>query len=148
MTRPTHDQNKHDQTRHTQIGEETDQDLLLLAHGALPFWTRLRVQLHLRRCAGCRARLLQLMQASALLADAVRGPSLPAWSRFQAMTRAAKPVSHWPALAALAVLTLLILGTAFFLAKALAPAPPPAASRSAPSSAGGCRPDLPNSRCR
>ena len=147
MTRPTHDQ-----IRHTHRDEETDQNLLLLAHGALPFWTRLRVQAHLRRCAGCRKRLLQLTQASALLADAVRGPSLPAWSRSQASTRAAKPVFRGPALvAALAVLTLLILGAAFFLTKALAPAPPHATSApstSAPSAAGGCRPDLPNSRCR
>ncbi len=123
--------------------EKTDQDLLLLAHGALPAGARLRMSAHLKRCPECRARLAGLAQASSQIASAVRGPSLPAWSRADAVSRAARPGRRLvlPALIvfiSLAVALFVIARTAF------APSPYPAA-RAAVS---GCRPDLPNSRCK
>ncbi len=51
-----------------------DQDLLLLAHGALPAPRRLLTELHLRRCRQCRDRQRQLAAASVALAGAIRDP--------------------------------------------------------------------------
>ena len=144
MTHSAHDNSAHgNSSRGSRHDEKTDQDLLLLAHGALPLWPRLRVQLHLRRCPRCRTRLTALTQASSILASAVRGPGLPAWSRADAVSRALLPRKRFPQLA-----LVLALGVALTLCliawTALAPALHPAV----PAAAGGCRPDLPNSRCR
>ena len=108
-----------------------DQDLLLLAHGALPPWPRLRVRLHLLRCEGCRDRLARLMQTSVLLAAAVRDPGLPAWSRAGAVFRAKPNPALWRAAAA-GLLAVVLLSTAALVAisrEQAAPARAAAASR-------------------
>ena len=144
MTRSAHDNSDHDNSAQSRRHDEkTDQDLLLLAHGALPLWPRLRVQLHLRRCPQCRMRLAALTQASSFLASAVRGSRLPAWSRADAVSRALLARRRFSLLA-----VILVAGITAALGliawTALAPASRPAV----PAAAGGCRPDLPNSRCR
>ncbi len=85
-----------------------DQDLLLLAHGALPLLTRLRVQAHLLRCSVCRARLSHLLRASAFLAAAVRGPDLPPWSLSRAVARARPRPALWRAAVAGVLLAVLL----------------------------------------
>lgn len=121
--------------------EALDQDLLLLAHDALSLGPHLRVQAHLRRCPACRVRLTQLTQTSVLLAAGSRGPSLPAWSRADAVSRAAPPLPIWLIVPALTVLITMLCLTAW---TSLAPAHRPAAH----AVMSGCRSDLPNSRCR
>lgn len=128
--------------RSPQHNQELDQNLVLLAHGALPLWPRLWMLIHLRRCAQCRDRITHLNAASGLLSLAIRGSDLPPWSLAQAVSRAAAPpLPRW--LVAL-VLAALVSGLCVTAYRVLTPAPRPAAS----SAAGGCRPDLPNSRCR
>ena len=117
-----------------------DQDLLLLAHGALPLVPRLRAELHLRRCAKCGARQARLTQTSTLLASEIRGPNLPAWSCAAAVSRASPSAPKWLLVAALTALI-----AAIFLVVYLSSIAPRPASHSF---LGGCRPDLPNSRCR
>ena len=135
MTRSTHD-NRHEEKR--------DQDLLLLAHGALPLGRRLWVLARLKRCPQCRARLAELTQASLLLAAAVRGSSLPPWSRADAVSRVSPPGKRLMLPALIGLAAALMAVCCWVAWTALAPA-----SRSAvPAAAGGCRPDLPNSRCR
>lgn len=56
-----------------------DQDLLLLAHGALPPLRRAFAESHLRRCRHCRERKEHLGMVSRQLAGAIRGQDLPAW---------------------------------------------------------------------
>lgn len=122
--------------------EKMDQDLLLLAHGALPFGPRLRVSAHLKRCSECRARQVDLAQTSRRLASAVRGPSLPPWSQAEAVSRASPPLARRLILPALIGLITALVVLFCWVAWTSAPGPRPAAA------AGGCRPDLPNSRCR
>ena len=117
-----------------------DQDLLLLAHGALPLAPRLRAELHLRRCAECAARQALLTQTSSLLASEIRGPGLPAWSLAAAVSRASPPAPKWLLVTALAVLVVAVC--LFVYLSFITPRPAPH------SFLGGCRPDLPNSRCR
>jgi hypothetical protein len=88
--------------------EERDQSLLLMAHGALPLWSRLTMQLHLRRCAVCRERVAQLAQTSLVLAAEVRGPLLPVWSPAQAMARARPRPVLWGIVAAGLLLTAIL----------------------------------------
>jgi len=126
---------------HLVFSEKRDRDLLLLAHGALPLMPRLRLALHLRRCAECQARLREFGQTSSALAAGIRGLSLPAWSRAAAISRAFPPVGKWLVVSALMALIVAVSLLAWMnFSMTLHP----------PShySASGCRPDLPNSRCR
>ena len=120
-----------------------DQDLLLMAHGALPLGPRLRVSAHLKRCPECRTRLAELTQTSLRLAAAVRGPGQPAWSRADALARVALPGGRLLLPALIGLVTVLVVVCGWIAWTALAPPPPAPHSVS-----GGCRPDLPNSRCR
>ena len=117
-----------------------DQELLLLAHGELPVGRRLRLQAHLRRCPQCRARFDEFVNTSVALAAALRDPNATTW-------RPDRPRSPRLPLALLAALALL-MGLLYFSAVRVArlfraPSQP---TTSAPSE--GCRPDLPNDRCR
>ena len=120
--------------------EAWDRDLLLLAHGALPLVPRLRVELHLRRCAECGARLARLTQTSARLALEIRGPDLPAWSRTAAVSRARSPAGKWVVLSAVTALIATVCVLVYMSSSTVRPAPH--------FTLGVCRPDLPNSRCR
>ena len=60
--------------------DERDQELLLLAHGALSLPRRLIAQAHLQRCAACRKRYNRLMQVSSALSAALGTPARIPWS--------------------------------------------------------------------
>ncbi len=60
--------------------EERDQNLLLLAHGALPLWQRWMLQAHLLRCPVCQRRYAQLTESSRLLSSVLHQPGRPMWS--------------------------------------------------------------------
>jgi len=118
---------------------ECDQDLLLLAHGHLSPLRRWRTQWHLRRCPDCRQRLDRLQAVSQALAGVIRTPQR------RGLPLGAIAPAAFPSIAALAwvvVTTLLLLILLGALAVRNSLHTPP------PIPAGGCRPDLPNDRCR
>ncbi len=119
---------------------ERDQDLLLLAHGALsPLQTAL-TRRHLAHCPDCRQRLNQFQATSHGLAGAIRGGQLPRWS-FPAAGASLGVAAAW--LLALAVLVVLLVGTLAVRQHLHTPGALPVPAGSVP-----CRPDLPSDRCR
>ena len=121
-----------------------DQDLLLLAHGELAPGRRLLTQAHVAFCAQCQTRLEKLTGASRLLADAIRGHDLPRWSSPgpEGVVAAARMATFWRIGAVMLIaLTLLVTIQAVRIIR-----PHNSPRQTAP--AGGCRPDLPNDRCR
>jgi anti-sigma factor RsiW len=121
----------------------SDQDLLLLAHGELSLGRRIVTQAHVAFCLRCQGRLAKLTGASRLLADAIRGRDLPRWS----------PPGPQGVVAAARTATFLRIGIAILVAlsilltiQAARVFRPPAPQQ--PVSSGGCRPGLPNDKCR
>ena len=119
---------------------ERDQDLLLLAHGALPPPKAVLTRLHLARCPDCRRRLDQLQAASHGLAGAIRGPQLPRWS-FPTAGAVVGVATAW--MLAAVVLLVVLLGTLAVRQHQRVPS-----GFSTPVGSAPCRPDLPNDHCR
>lgn len=123
------------------ICRHRDPELLLLYHAELPLWRRAYTQVHLTRCARCRARLEDFACTSRLLARALPGPSFqqPA-ERLCPASRYARRRALLPTFALLALLAFL---TALAAATLLRPAH---CGNEAPTN--GCLPRLPSDRCR
>ncbi|HLV78963.1 MAG TPA: zf-HC2 domain-containing protein [Chthonomonadaceae bacterium] len=122
--------------------KDRDQELLLLAHGALPPLRRMRLLAHLRSCSPCRARKASLEDVSVALAGAIRPPGSRPWSPpgRLASSGATTALSFW----LLMLMVACLLGTLSVLVwrnSALGHARPSAASF-------GCAPNLPNDHCR
>ena len=118
-----------------------DQDLLLLAHGALPAPRRLLTELHLRRCQQCQDRQRQLAAASAALAGAIRDPGQARWR----LPHPQPALIHlWSVILVMLVGLVIVFGVIQIREHGAAAGP--GLRHAAP--AGGCRPDLPNDRCR
>ena len=121
-----------------------DQDLLLLAHRALPVGHKLWVQVHVTLCARCAARLTQFEAASSKTAAALRGSDLPRWTRpyAQGALTAARIAAVWlAALVVLLVLSAVVISREVHLFRGNRQQLPT-------TSDGGCRPDLPSDKCR
>lgn len=119
---------------------ERDQDLLLLAHGALSPVRAALTRLHLARCPDCRQRLSSYRAVSDGMAGVIRGGQLPRWS-FPAAGAASGVAAAW--ILAAVVLLAVLLGTLAVRQHRRGLSAPPAHAGSAP-----CRPDLPSDRCR
>ncbi len=120
------------------IHPDRDEDLLLLAHGALPPLRAVQTRLHLCRCADCRRRFSDLRAASHALAAAVRGPRMPRWS-LPALAPGGTVIAVWTLMAA-TVLVIVLLTVLTERGHHQAP--------DATRAGGPCRPDLPSDRCR
>lgn len=72
--------------------EKRDQNLLLLAHGALPLWQRWMLQAHLLRCPVCQRRYAQLTESSRRLSSVLHQPGRPMWSPESVSAAASSPV--------------------------------------------------------
>ena len=120
-----------------------DQDLLLLAHGALSPLRRLATLLHMRRCSECQARYTQLGATSHAVAGVLRGAGPPHWAP-PAPAGVGLPSALMIALVTVVVLVL-FLGTLYVarVRSAGSNRPPTAASPRT-----GCLPGLPNDACR
>ena len=120
------------------IGHVPDQDLLLLTHQALSPWRRSVTQAHLKRCAQCQSRYALFIGTNQALATAIREPSDLPW---KPPARPRQTFWHWPVLAVLTVVLIVLLG--FWTINHH-----PHSTHPVSTSSGGCRPDLPNDRCR
>lgn len=122
-----------------------DEDLLMLAHDALPLAQRLPAQVHLVFCSQCRARVSRLERASQAIADTVRGRGAARWALpfSQGAVAAAQIAVAW-LIALLVTIVLTFVVATHALHRPAAVAHP--ASQTAPG--GGCRPDLPSDQCR
>ena len=120
-----------------------DENILLLAHGALPLWRSLWTQWHLRRCLQCQARYAALAQTSAALAAALRGPDAALWQP------AAPAVSlRFAAISLAGLITLLCLFCGlFYFTLYVKQSPETPTGKTRPASE-GCAPNLPDDRCR
>jgi hypothetical protein len=119
-----------------------DQDLLLLAHRALPLGRKLWVQAHVAICAPCAARLTQLGEASSQTAAALRGSQLPSWSRpyTNSALATARIATAWlAAFWILLVLSVVVISREAHLHRE---------KQTLPTIDNGCRPNLPNDKCR
>ena len=87
---------------------ERDQDLLLLAHGALPPLKAALTRLHLICCLDCRRRRGHLQATSQALVVAIRGPQLSR-GEFPTAGGSLGVATAW--LLALTVLVVILLGT-------------------------------------
>lgn len=105
-------------------------------------------QAHVAVCARCQARLAKLTGASRLLADNIRGTGLPRWSAptpQEVISAARAALVWWLALTVLAALTLVTAAHVMTVNRRAA------AGQHSPlrlQPADGCRPDLPNDKCR
>lgn len=131
--------------------DERDQELLLLAHGALSLPRRLVVRAHLRQCAACRERYERMAQVSSALSAALAPPAqrpwAPVWNWKPTGTRGATLGARMLAVfsALLIILAATILYVAFSNPRASCAN---RATPAAPKSPDGCSPYLPNDHCR
>lgn len=56
-----------------------DEMLLMLAHGQLGLWQRVKTSLHARNCAHCKARLARYARLSGGLSLVLASPAGPRW---------------------------------------------------------------------
>ena len=137
--------------------EDRDQDLLLLVHGELSLLQRGRTLLHLRRCPRCRERQEQLSTVSHLLAGVIRDrdpATAPATMARPSMARPGAPVPPAVVRRQLAFSLVIVLAVLVVMAfvgavRSLVTGDgvvPTMERMKAPDD--GCRPDLPNDRCR
>ena len=124
-----------------------EQDLLLLAHGALPLPRRLLTQMHLRRCASCQERYGRLQNASYALAGGVRGPKAALWSPALNNASAGSRLSHFQLSLLLAFIALVTVVTLYMVVNG-AISRRHSASRPPSVPSQGCAPGLPNDQCR
>ncbi len=122
---------------------DRDSDLLLFGLGELPLWQRWRTALHLRTCARCRARQAELAQVSDQIAGALRPPSGGGGAGGPG-TRI--PVR--PAVSALAPLMLLLVLSMFTLTLVAVWYAHSHWAIHQAAQDDGCRPDLPNDKCK
>ena len=135
------------------ICEKRDSDLLLLARGELGFFSRTRTGLHVRQCARCRRRMGELGGVSAAFALAL-GPN--AGERPTGANPRPPSGSLPVSVSHVAIVALMvIIGISLFVAvrsvmSSERPALPTSAglSSSVRHAAIGCRPGLPNDKCR
>lgn len=125
-----------------------DQDLLMLAHEALPLARKLATQVHVVLCPRCRARLTKMEGASRLLADTIRGADQRRWHlpTPRGAVAAARTATAW--LAVVAVLLALTLIVTTQAVRTAARHHARSNTIPAPTTSGGCRPDLPSDKCR
>jgi len=123
---------------------DRDMDLTLLCHGELTGVRYLLTTLHLARCPRCQERKAEIADISQLIGRATRGPDMPPW-RIAELTPTDRFRNRLTRLllAAALIVTLATIGIGVDLATHHAASPAHSASP-----APGCRPDLPNDRCR
>jgi anti-sigma factor RsiW len=124
--------------------QDREPDLLLFGLDELPSWKRRQVARHLRSCARCRARQQELAMLSSRIADALQPPPDGTNSPWGAgMSQPIRLLRYGLAPLALALmltlLTLSMMGIWYFETHHTAQS----ISKDA-----GCRPDLPNDRCK
>ena len=130
-----------------------DQNLLLLIHGELPLLQQSLTKMHLRRCPRCRERQEQLCAVSHLLAGALRERD-PAPVPMAATRLSVQSPSLWlrrPLLVSLVLLMAVLSLMAFVGAvgsRLAGGGAMPGIQQPNKAPGDGCRPDLPNDRCR
>ena len=126
------------------ICDTNDQNLLLLAHNELSPLARLATLWHLRTCNRCQQRERQMAAASQQIASSLRPDGLAPWKP----AKTAAPLGALPQTAMLVLLTallaLVLLTTILVVNRTRVHGPRPAPT----SFSIGCRPDLPNDKCR
>lgn len=120
--------------------DRRDQELLLLAHGALSLPRSLAVRAHLRRCDFCRQRYTRLAQVSSTLAGALSAANTTPWTPAWGVARTPPSAFRPRLLLGLSALLLAVICAALYLAYSRPPASCnhggiPAPSLSAPSRA-------------
>lgn len=123
--------------------QERDMNLLLLALNELPLRARLQTAGHLRSCARCRARQKELVGVSGQIAGVLQSPYSGGRGTPTPPSGILPGTGRLPLLPLLAVvISLLVLLGAFWYMRAHTTSAPPAAQED------GCRPGLPNDRCK
>ena len=126
---------------------DRDRDLLLLAHGKLPLGSRLLLENHLRGCASCRRRREEMAAVSRLIAGGLRDPDMAPW----VAARARFTFGAWAArLLLVAAVAVFLFGLGRLILGSVAPSWPGSSGpgHAGPAQDDGCRPGLPNDRCR
>jgi hypothetical protein len=120
--------------------DERDAELLLLAHGELGWWQRIKPLAHLCCCGGCRRRFREFAKVSAFFLSAARAGATPGTGWF--LFRLAQPVLA-VTLLMMAIATVFSCLVVTILERNRVPELHPIPKMSA-----GCTPNLPNDRCR